>query len=110
MSLTQKIVPVLTEKSMSLTKNRGFTFLVARDLNKVEIKNVISKTFGVHVVEVKTVNLKARTKKNVRGQKQKVKALKKAIVFLKEGEKIEVFEEEKKKRKAKRVKTGKDKK
>lgn len=94
-----KIVPIMTEKSMKLVKDGGFTFLMPRNLNKIEIKNLISKTFGVNVVRVRTLNSKSGTKKNSRGKVQKIKAVKKAIVFLKDGEKIDLFEEEKKKTK-----------
>lgn len=96
------LIPVLTEKSLKETKNGGFTFWVSRDLTKIQIKKLIEMTFGVNVVGVKIVNLKARTKKNMRGKVQTIKASKKATVFLKDGEKIDLFEEEKKPKKTKK--------
>ena len=91
-----KLIPVLTEKSMKLVKSRGYTFWVPVNLNKFEIKKIIEETFGVNVISTKTINYKGRVKKNNRGKVKKIKAIKKAIVFLKEKEKIDLFEEEKK--------------
>src|SRR5258708_13002991 len=102
-----KIIPVMTEKSLKLVKSGGFNFWVSTSLKKVEIKKLISETFGVYVTKIKTLNYKARTKKNNRGKIQKIKAGKKTIVFLKEGEKIDLFEEEKKLSKAKSSSAGK---
>src|SRR5258708_27007028 len=92
-----KLMPLMTEKTMSLAKNGGFTFLLSKELTKPQIKKLISETFGVNVINVKTVTFKGGTKKNMRGQVQRIKSYKKAIVTLKEGEKIDLFEEEKKK-------------
>lgn len=97
-----KLVPVMTEKSLKDTKKGGFTFWMVKTMNKYQIKAVVEKAFGVHVVSVKTVNSKAGKKRNVRGQVQKIKGAKKAVVFLKEGEKIGLFEEEKKKKTTKK--------
>src|SRR5258708_1455691 len=94
----------MTEKSLKLTKNGGFTFWVPTNLTKTEIKKIIAQTFSVTVLHIKTLNYKARTKKNNKGKLQKIKAGKKAIVFLRDGEKIDLFEEEKKKAKKKGVK------
>ncbi len=104
-----KIIPVMTEKSMKLSKIGGYTFWVPMTLNKFEIKNLINKIFTVHVISIKTLNFKPGTKKSAKGQKQKIKAAKKTIVFLKEGEKISLFEEEKKpKKKGKNAKAKKN--
>ena len=89
----------MTEKSMRAIKGSSFTFWVPMELTKVEIKNIISKTFGVTVLNVHTLNMKGGTKKNNRGKVQRIKSGKKAIVTLKPGEKIDLFEEEKKKAK-----------
>ncbi|SRR5258708_34295955 len=97
-----KLIPVLTEKSMKLAKESGYTFFLPMSLNKTEIKNIVEKSFGVHVINVRTLSLKGGTKKSARGQMQKIKASKKTIVFLKDGEKIDLFEEEKKAKKSKK--------
>ena len=95
-----KLTPIMTEKSLKETKRGGFTFWVPRELDKIQIRNLIQRIFGVHVVSVKTINLKGGIKRNAKGQMQKVKAGKKAIVILKEGEKIDLFEEKKKVKKS----------
>ncbi len=96
-----KLIPVMTEKSMKLVKDGGFTFWLPMNLNKIEIRSLIEKSFGVSVVSVKTQVYKPGTKKNNRGKMQKIKGGKKAIVYLKEGDKIDLFIEEKKKTKKK---------
>lgn len=99
-----KLIPVITEKSTKLSKSGGFTFWLPSNLTKPEIVDLINKTFNVHVVKVRTINYKSATKKNLRGKVQKIKGGKKAIVFLKDKEKIDLFEEEKKVKKVKKTK------
>lgn len=103
-----KLIPIMTEKSMKLSKNNIYTFWMPVALTKTEIKNLIAKNFKVEVVDIKTVNYKARKHRNMRGQEQKVKAAKKAIVVLKEGQKLDFFEEEKKVTKKAKTKTKKE--
>lgn len=102
-----KLKPVMTEKSMKLSKDRGFTFIVPMNLTKFEIKKLFERIYKVTVLEVKTVVSKPGKKKNMRGKVQRIKAVKKAIVFLKEGDKIDLFEEEKKSKKTKKGKNAK---
>lgn len=90
-----KIKPVITEKSLSEAKKGNYTFYLARDLNKEQIKKLIGETFGVDVLKVRTINLKTKRKKNFRGRIQILKPRKKAIVTLKENQKIDLFEEKK---------------
>jgi large subunit ribosomal protein L23 len=105
-----KLIAHMTEKSMKLTAVRGFTFIVPVSMDKNQIKKMIEKIYGVTVISVKTVNAAMRSKKNARGKVQKVRAVKKAVVYLKEGDKISLFEEEKaKKTKAKTKKETKNK-
>lgn len=91
-----KITPVLTEKSLKEAKRGFYTFWIEKNLDKGEIKNLINKVYDVHVVSVRTINYKASVRKNLRGQKVRHAALKKAMVTLAEKEKIEVFEEKSK--------------
>ena len=88
-----KLTAVLTEKSLNDAKSGRYTFLVERGLTKMEIKKLVEDSFGVNVVSVRTANIKAGSKKNLRGQTQRSKAGKKAWVSLKEKEKIDLFEE-----------------
>jgi large subunit ribosomal protein L23 len=102
-----KIKAVMTEKTMKLSTNHGLTFLVPSVMDKTQIRRMVENVYGVSVVSVKTVNSKPGTKKNTRGKVQRLKAVKKAIVFLKEGDKIDLFEEEKKQKKTKKRKAEK---
>ena len=89
----------MTEKSMKGIKDGSFTFWVPMELTKLQIKSLIGKAFNVTVLKVHTVNVKGGSKKNIRGKVQRIKAGKKAVVTLKAGEKIDLFEEEKKPKK-----------
>jgi large subunit ribosomal protein L23 len=87
---------VLTEKSLLDTKKGKYTFWVTRDMNKTEIKKTIKSLFEVDVVSIKTVNIKGGSRKTIRGAKVTVQSKKKAIVQVKDGQKIALFEEPKK--------------
>jgi large subunit ribosomal protein L23 len=89
--------PVLTEKSLSEAKKGNYTFWVGRGLTKNQIKRLVAEVFGVTVVNVRTINLRGEKKKTLRGRIRIIKPRKKAIVTLKEKEKIDLFEEKKKK-------------
>ena len=82
--------PIITEKSADLAQNKNtITFSVATDANKVQIKQAVEKIFNVKVESVNTVNVKSK-KKRVGRYTGKTKTYKKAIVTLKDGEKIEL--------------------
>lgn len=70
-----------------------YTFLVDREATKVEIRKAIEQKFEVNVISVKTINLKQKIKMQ-RSRKGKfiIPAAKKAIVGLKKGQKITLFE------------------
>jgi large subunit ribosomal protein L23 len=88
--------PLLTEKSMADAKKGNYTFWVDKRMNKHQIKKLIGEMFGVTVVNVRTINLRGEKKKTYRGKIKIIKPRKKAIVVLKEKEKIDLFEEKKK--------------
>lgn len=85
------IKPVVTEKSMDLLADNKYTFIVDRKANKTEIKNAIEKIFDVRVDKVRTMNVKGKTKRMGRFE-GKTPTRKKAIVTLKPGHKIRLFE------------------
>ena len=91
-----KLEPVITEKSTQLTKERKYTFRVDKNATKTEIKNEVSKTFGVTVLNVRTIRKKGEIKRGFSGRKRIVKPTKKAIVTLPEKQKIDLFETKKK--------------
>jgi large subunit ribosomal protein L23 len=83
--------PLITEKSTQQKelKNR-YSFVVARDANKCEIKEAVERIFKVKVAEVHTQNVLGKIKR-VRQHLTRRPHWKKALVTLKEGS-IEMFE------------------
>jgi large subunit ribosomal protein L23 len=91
-----KIIPVLTEKSLQLAKDGVYTFFVDNGSTKNDIKKAVESIFGVHVTKIKTINYKGGKRKNYRGLIRRSKAIRKAMVTLKEKEKIDLFEQKRK--------------
>ena len=83
------IAPVITEKSAHQAEQNIYTFKVAKDANKIEIKKAIEEAFGVKVVKVNTANTKAKDKR-VGRYTGKTQTYKKAFITLADGEKIEI--------------------
>ncbi len=90
------IKPVFTEKSLKMARQGQYSFWVERDMDKLSLKAIIAKMFGVHVLSIKTIKKAGEKGNNVRGRKFEKLQLKKAVVTIKDGEKIDVFEENKK--------------
>ena len=82
------IRPIVTEHSYDQMENNVYTFEVAKDSNKVEIRQAIEAIFNVSVVKVNTLNVKP---KRVRYQVGQTRTWKKDMVTLKEGDTIELF-------------------
>ncbi|MDR0686120.1 MAG: 50S ribosomal protein L23 [Dysgonamonadaceae bacterium] len=90
------IKPIVTEKQTAITekKENRVGFRVTPDANKLQIKEAIQSLYGVKVVKVNTMNYDGKRKSRytksgvVNGRES---AFKKAIVTLKEGEKIDFF-------------------
>ena len=78
-----------TEKSTSLEKARQYAFRVAPKATKIDIKRAIEEIYKVKVNDVNTINY-AGKRKRVRFKYGYTSAWKKAVVTLKEGQKIEV--------------------
>lgn len=81
--------PVITEKSTALKAQNVYVFKVAKDANKLQIKDAIESTFNVKVVSVNTLNTKPK-KKRVGKYSGYRKTYKKAIVKLADGSSIEM--------------------
>ena len=85
------IKPVITEGSMDATQEKKYTFKVAVDANKTEIKKAVEEIFGVDVKKVNVMNVNGKLKRLGRTQ-GRTASYKKAIVTLTEGSKdIEFF-------------------
>jgi len=83
------IAPVITEKASAVSEANQVVFKVRRDATKPQIKAAIEQLFGVTVVAVNTLVRKGKTK-HFRGIKGKQQDVKKAIIRLAEGDKIDV--------------------
>ena len=81
--------PHLSEKSTDLTKFNQYTFEVAENANKEEIKRAVKENYKVDVLKVRIINL-PKKKKIWRNKTSYQKRNKKAFVTLKEGQKIEI--------------------
>jgi large subunit ribosomal protein L23 len=85
------LAPVVSEKSYELLEQRKYAFRVHPDAHKTQIRQAVEEFFEVHVQAVNVVKVQPKPKRRgmIRGQKP---GWKKAIVQLREGESIEIFE------------------
>lgn len=94
MKLAQEIIlaPVITEESMMGTADKKYTFKVAKDATKVDIKKAVEKLFSVKVAKVNTLNVKGHLRRYGRYEGYTA-SWKKAVVTLTEDSKtIEFFD------------------
>ena len=90
--------PLITEKNTWLMDRDQYSFEVARNANKIQIREAVETTFRVRVKAVNTLNVKAkprsraikRGRSRVTGQEA---GWKKAIVTLFPGQRIDIFEQ-----------------
>lgn len=82
--------PVISEKSFASTDKDKYVFVVENNATKIEIAKAVEKAFKVHVTDVNTIVVKGKVKRfgKIFGRRNDVK---KAIVTIKKGEKIEDF-------------------
>ncbi len=86
------IRPVVSEKSYAAYDANVYTFLVAPDVNKIEIKRAVESIFGVRVTNVITLNRSGKRKRNRRtGDWGQRAGQRRAIVSLAEGDSIDIF-------------------
>ena len=85
------LAPVVSEKSYSLITDRKYTFKVHQDAHKTQVRQAVEELFGVKVQGVNIVKVQSKPKRRgmIRGRRP---GWKKAIVQLREGESIEIFE------------------
>jgi large subunit ribosomal protein L23 len=84
--------PLVTEKStMMQEQGNRVMFQVKRSANKMQIKEAVQSIFNVTVLHVNTINVKPKSRRMGR-HVGLTKAWKKAIVLLKEGDRIDFFE------------------
>jgi large subunit ribosomal protein L23 len=84
---------ILTEKATLLREQHNqVVFEVARDANKVQIRDAVQRLFKVNVTDVNTMVMRGKERRMGRGR-GKMQNWKKAIVTLKEGDSIDFFSE-----------------
>ncbi len=92
MELQQVLVkPLITEKSTLLQEEGKYVFHVAPRSNKVQIREAVQKSFGVVVIDVNILKVRGKLKRY--GPKlSRTPDIKKAIVTLRPGDRIQLIE------------------
>jgi large subunit ribosomal protein L23 len=83
--------PLITEKNSVLQAQGKYAFKVAQEANKEQIKKAVEKAFKVTVTGVNVMTV-AGKRRRMRGREVMSPSWKKALVTLKPGDKIELFE------------------
>ncbi len=87
--------PIVTEKVSALQEKGVYAFEVDPGANKIDIARAVKKKFNVTVTNVRTINLKGKMKSQMTRRGKfvgRTAHMKKAIVTLKAGDKIDLFE------------------
>ena len=85
------IAPIVSEKSYAATVTGQYTFKVHQNAHKTQIRQAVEELFDVHVVDVRTLSVKSKPKR--RGVTSgRTRQWKKAIVQVRPGESIPVFQ------------------
>jgi large subunit ribosomal protein L23 len=85
------IKPVISEKSYSLVEQNRYTFVVNPKSNKTEIKKAIEEIYNVKVLSVNTLKIPKKLRRLGKSMGYKP-GYKKAIVTLRQGDSIQIFE------------------
>lgn len=83
--------PIVSEKSFDMIEHGRYTFEVAKSSSKPQIAAAIEEIFSVTVTKVNTMNVMGKPRR-LRHSKGKTRSWKKAVVTLKQGDSIEIFE------------------
>jgi large subunit ribosomal protein L23 len=86
------IKPIITEKSMMGMEESKYTFKVAKDANKTEIKVAIEEAFGVKIAKINTMNVKGKVKRQGRFVGKRADWKKAIITLTADSKPIELFE------------------
>jgi large subunit ribosomal protein L23 len=84
------LAPVISEKSYGLLDEGKYTFVVAPDANKTQIKIAVEQVFNVRVTAVNTINRQGKRKRTRTGYGKR-NDTKRAIVSLAPGDRIDIF-------------------
>lgn len=84
------LAPVVSEKSYGLLDENKYTFVVAPDANKTQIKIAVEQVFGVKVTSVNTINRIGKRRRTRYGWGKRADS-KRAIVSVADGQRIDIF-------------------
>ncbi len=85
------LAPVVTEKSYELIDQRKYSFRIHPDAHKTQVRQAVEELFEVHVESVNILKVQPKPKR--RGLRRGVRpGWKKAVVQIREGEQIEIFQ------------------
>ncbi|MBU0495800.1 MAG: 50S ribosomal protein L23 [Chloroflexi bacterium] len=85
--------PIVSERAMALARDGKYTFEVAPEANKIQIKEAVETIFRVDVIKVNTVAIPGKKRRGWRRPIYgKTPKRKKAIVTIKPGQRIEFYE------------------
>jgi len=98
---------LVSEKSFGQAGNSKFTFLIDQNADKGSVKETVEDLFSVHVTAINIINIPGKAKRSKKGPGRR-SDIKKAVVTLKKGEKIDLFEieETKEDKKDKKIKVN----
>ena len=85
------VKPLVTEKAANLSEHGKYAFIVNINANKIEVAKAVSDVYGVKVMSVNMIKMKGKavTRGRIKGSRSDFK---KAIVTLKKGETIQIYE------------------
>ena len=91
------VQPIVSEKTTrQMEAGNTYTFKVALDANKIEVKRAVEKLFDVTVTDVRTMMYAGKAKRGFMGRQNRTPgrrpSFKKAVVTLAEGDHIELYE------------------
>ena len=85
------IRPIVSEKSYALLTANKYTFRVHPDAHKTQIRQAVEEVFGVRVRDVRTMSVKSKPKRRA-ATRGRTRSWKKAIVQVRPGETIPIFQ------------------
>ncbi len=86
------IKPVISERSMDIAPEKKYTFKVAPDANKTEIKLAVEEVFGVEVKKVNVINMEGKLKRMGRTEGRRASYKKAVVTLTADSKEIEFFQ------------------
>lgn len=85
--ISSGLFPHITEKATLLGENNGYVFKVAPEFNKIMVRQAVKKQYNVEPTKVRIINIPGKTV-FIKGRQAQKDGYKKAVVYLKKGDKI----------------------